>query len=49
MKAVIRNRVQNDHIELGQAVPLRTPYVLLVNPTDICNMRCKFCPTAITN
>lgn len=49
MKAIVRNRVQNDHIELGQVVPLNTPYVLLVNPTDICNMRCRFCPTGHHN
>ena len=28
---------------LGEALPLEQPYVLLVVPSSICNLRCKWC------
>lgn len=30
---------------LGEILPLNTPYVLLVDPSNICNIRCKWCPS----
>lgn len=30
---------------LGEALPLEQPYVLLVDPSSICNLRCKWCPS----
>ena len=34
-----------DRIELKNALPLRTPYVIYIDPSDTCNFRCKFCPS----
>jgi len=31
--------------KLQDSIPLDTPYVLFIEPTSICNMSCKFCPT----
>jgi len=46
MKAKVQYRVNMDkHVELGTVVPLDAPYVLLVDPSNLCNHRCKFCPT----
>jgi len=35
----------HDRVELKNALPLRTPYVLYIDPCDTCNFRCKFCPS----
>lgn len=46
MKAKIKHRVNiENHIILGEVVPLNTPFVLLVDPSNLCNFRCEFCPT----
>ena len=46
MKAQIKYRVNmENHIELGKVVPLKAPLVLLVDPSNLCNFKCKFCPT----
>ncbi len=29
---------------LPDAIPLRTPFVLYIDPANICNFECKFCP-----
>ena len=34
-----------DRTELKNALPLRTPYVIYIDPCDTCNFHCKFCPT----
>ena len=34
-----------DRMELKNALPLRTPYVIYIDPCDTCNFRCKFCPS----
>ena len=31
--------------ELKDAIPLRTPYVIHIDPSDTCNFHCKFCPS----
>lgn len=31
--------------ELGQALPLKQPYVLLVDPSNYCNLKCRWCPS----
>ena len=31
--------------KLEEVIPLEMPYVLFIEPTNLCNMRCKFCPT----
>ena len=35
----------HDRIELKNALPLRTPYVIHIDPCDTCNFHCKFCPS----
>ena len=30
---------------LGEVLPLEQPYVLLVDPSSLCNLRCKWCPS----
>ena len=38
----------HDRTELKNALPLRTPYVLYIDPCDTCNFHCKFCPSGNT-
>lgn len=34
-----------DRIPLHKLVPLDVPLVIFVDPSDVCNFHCKFCPT----
>jgi MoaA/NifB/PqqE/SkfB family radical SAM enzyme len=43
--AEIGHRANQEHVELGTVVPLKQPYVLLIDPSNLCNHRCRFCPT----
>lgn len=46
MKAKIKPRIQLENREsLKDNIPLSTPWVIFVDPSDLCNFRCKFCPT----
>ena len=46
MKSKIKPRVDVlDRDELLNDIPLRTPYVIYIDPCDKCNFQCKFCPT----
>ncbi len=46
MKAKIQPRIDlYDSNQLKDAIPLRTPYVIYIDPCDRCNFQCKFCPT----
>lgn len=46
VKAIVKYRVNaENHTTLGKVVPLPAPYVLLVDPVNVCNFKCKFCPT----
>ena len=36
--------VGNKREELGKKLPLQQPYVLLVDPCNLCNLRCRWCP-----
>lgn len=46
MKAKIKPRIQLENREsLFDAIPLSTPWVIFVDPSDRCNFKCKFCPT----
>lgn len=47
MKAKNKLRIQlEDREPLDKAIPLSTPWVIGVEPTDVCNFRCKFCPSS---
>ena len=46
MKAIINDRRNSsEHKILGKVVPLHMPFVLVLDPSNLCNHRCKFCPT----
>jgi len=46
MKAEIKPRIELEHrTRLEEVIPLSTPFVLFVDPSDVCNFHCKFCPT----
>ena len=46
MKASYIPRIDiQDREELRRELPLRTPYIIYIDPCDTCNFRCKFCPT----
>lgn len=32
--------------QLQEIIPLSAPFVMYIDPTNLCNFRCKFCPTA---
>jgi MoaA/NifB/PqqE/SkfB family radical SAM enzyme len=46
MKAEIKPRIElENRTKLEEVIPLGTPFVVFLDPSDICNFRCKFCPT----
>ena len=47
MTAEYRNRlsITSERSDLGSLAPLRSPFVLIVDPASHCNLRCPFCPT----
>ena len=46
MKAQIKPRIDlENRTRLEDVIPLRTPFVIFVDPADTCNFKCKFCPT----
>lgn len=47
MKAKFEPRIDlNNRTDLETVIPLSTPYVVFVDPSDACNFKCKFCPTS---
>ncbi len=46
MKAELKPRIYlENRPKLQELIPLATPTVINVDPADVCNFRCKFCPT----
>jgi len=46
MKAKIKPRIQlENRPQLEKLIPLNMPFIVNVDPADICNFQCKFCPT----
>lgn len=46
MKATIKPRIElENRTKLEQVVPLKTPFLVFIDPADVCNFQCKFCPT----
>ena len=35
--------VCDDRSDLGKAIPLKTPYLLFIDPSNACNFKCNFC------
>lgn len=42
--AVISNMLNSNRINLGEAIPLSTPFVIQLEASGFCNLECKFCP-----
>lgn len=46
MKAKIEPRINlKNRTRLEEVIPLSTPLILFVDPSNLCNFKCKFCPT----
>ena len=46
MKAQIKPRIDLvNRAKLEEVIPLSTPFIINVDPSDTCNFQCKFCPT----
>ncbi len=46
MRAQIKPRIDlQNRTNLETVIPLSVPFIINVDPTDICNFQCKFCPT----
>ena len=47
MKAKYEPRIDLDNrTRLETVIPIGTPYVVFVDPSDACNFKCRFCPTS---
>ena len=47
MKAEYAPRIDlKNRTKLENVIPLKTPYVIFVDPSDACNFKCRFCPTS---
>ena len=50
MKAKIKPRIDLDNrTNLETVIPLSVPFVIFVDPSDLCNFKCKFCPSGDVN
>lgn len=49
MASKVGTRYGNDRTELQKVIPLSTPYLLFVDPSSVCNFKCKFCPCGGAN
>ena len=38
------SEIQNSRIILRNSIPLNTPLGLFIDPTNMCNFKCRFCP-----
>jgi MoaA/NifB/PqqE/SkfB family radical SAM enzyme len=46
MKAQIKPRIDLvNRTKLETVIPLSVPFIINIDPSDICNFQCKFCPT----
>lgn len=47
MKAEFAPRIDLiNRTKLEEVIPLDTPYIVFVDPSDACNFKCRFCPTS---
>ena len=47
MKARYEPRIDlANRTKLESTIPLKTPFVVFVDPSDACNFKCRFCPTS---
>lgn len=45
MKAIIDTAINKNRNELQKVIPLETPYAIDIDPSNLCNFKCKFCAT----
>lgn len=46
MKAEFKPRIDlKNRTKLETVIPLKTPFIVFIDPSDVCNFQCKFCPT----
>jgi len=46
MKAKIKPRIDlENRTKLETVIPLSVPFIIFVDPSDMCNFHCKFCPS----
>lgn len=46
MRAKIKPRIDlENRTRLEKVIPLNVPFIINVDPSDVCNFQCKFCPT----
>lgn len=46
MKAEWKPRIDlENRTRLETVIPLETPFIIFIDPSDVCNFQCKFCPT----
>ena len=46
MKAKIKPRIDlKNRTKLETVIPLAVPFVINIDPSDVCDFQCKFCPT----
>ncbi|MDL2217835.1 radical SAM protein [Christensenellaceae bacterium OttesenSCG-928-M15] len=44
MKAKIGTRYYEKRTRLETVIPLDTPFILFLDPSSVCNLKCEFCP-----
>jgi radical SAM protein with 4Fe4S-binding SPASM domain len=49
MKAKIGNIINQNRNKLQDAIPLDTPYSINIDPSNLCNFKCKFCAIQTSN
>lgn len=49
MKARKTNIVNKKRNKLEEVIPLNTPYTIAIDPSNMCNFKCKFCAIQSTN
>ena len=45
MEAEIKTRKSENRTRISDVTPLKTPYVVFIDPSSACNFKCTFCPT----
>ncbi|MBR3622275.1 MAG: radical SAM protein [Selenomonadaceae bacterium] len=44
MKAKVGTRYHKNRTALEKVIPLDTPFILFLDPSSACNLKCRFCP-----
>ena len=44
MKAKVLSQVHHERMVLWRKIPLRSPWVIYIEPSGYCNLKCRFCP-----